>query len=87
MYRILSCSLALMITVASLLFPCQAHSKTNEEDTGVYTLGEIVVSGEKIIGVESVGTVREITEEDIRIKNARTLDEALEGFVQGMSFY
>ncbi|MCD4717796.1 MAG: TonB-dependent receptor plug domain-containing protein, partial [Desulfobacterales bacterium] len=36
------------------------------------------MSGEKSIGVESVGTVREITEEDIRIKNARTLDEALE---------
>jgi outer membrane cobalamin receptor len=78
MYRILSCSLVLIITIASLFFPYQAHSKTNEEDTGVYTLGEIVVSGEKIIGVESVGTVREITEEDIRIKNARTLDEALE---------
>lgn len=78
MYRILSCSFVLMITLASLLFPCQAHSKTNEENTGIYTLGEIVVSGEKSIGVESVGTVREITEEDIRIKNARTLDEALE---------
>ncbi len=78
MYRILSCPSVLMITLASLLFPYQAHSKTNGENTGVYTLGEIVVSGEKISGVESVGTVREITEEDIRIKNARTLDEALE---------
>jgi outer membrane cobalamin receptor len=78
MYQLLSCFFALIVTIASLFFPYQAHSKTNEEDTGVYTLGEIVVSGEKIIGVESVGTVREITEEDIRIKNARTLDKALE---------
>ncbi len=78
MYRILSFFLALMLVIASLLFPYQAYSKINEEDPGIYTLGEIVVTGEKTIGVESVGTVREITEEDIRIKNARTLDEALE---------
>lgn len=46
-------------------------------NTDIYTLGEIVVSGERP-GVESVGTVREITAEDIQNKGARTLDEALE---------
>jgi len=44
---------------------------------GVYTLGEIVVSAQKE-GVEAAGTVREITAEDIRNKDARNLAEALE---------
>jgi vitamin B12 transporter len=48
-----------------------------QEDTGVYTLGEIVVRAEKE-GVEAVGTVREVTAEDIQNKGARSLDEALE---------
>lgn len=47
------------------------------EDTGIYELGEVVVSEAKPI-VESVGTVREITAEDIQNKGARTLDEAIE---------
>ena len=78
MYLISWLSLALIITLTSLLFPYQTHSKTNEGGAGIYTLGEIVVSGEKFIGVESIGTVREITAKDIHIKNARTLDAALE---------
>ena len=48
-----------------------------EENTGIYQLGEVVVTGERE-GVESAGTVREISAEDIRNSNARTLDEALE---------
>ena len=50
----------------------QAQAKTD-----IYTLGEIVVSGERE-GVESVSTVREVTAEDIQNKGARTLDEALQ---------
>ncbi len=50
----------------------QAQAKTDS-----YTLGEIVVSGERE-GVESVATVREITDVDIQNKGARTLDEALQ---------
>jgi vitamin B12 transporter len=46
-------------------------------NTDIYTLGEIVVSGERP-GVESIATVREITADDIQNKGARTLDEALE---------
>ena len=45
--------------------------------TGIYTLGEVVVTAQSG-GVESVGTVAEITAKDIEDKNARTLDEALE---------
>jgi len=46
-------------------------------NTDIYTLGEVVVSGERE-GVESIATVREITDADIQNKGARTLDEALE---------
>lgn len=48
-----------------------------QEETYVYTLGEVVVKAERD-GVEAVGTVREITAEDIESKGARTLDEVLE---------
>lgn len=53
------------------------YSQTLQNQTGIYTLGEVVVTGERD-GVESISTVREITVEDIRNKNARTLNEALE---------
>lgn len=46
------------------------------QSQGVYTLGEVVVSAEGK-GVEQVGTVYEITEEDIRNQGVRTLNEAL----------
>jgi outer membrane cobalamin receptor len=48
-----------------------------EDYTEIYTLGEIVVSGERE-GVEAVGTVRVVTAEDIKNKGARTVDEALQ---------
>jgi len=57
-------------------FPFAAYSQT-QEGSNVYTLGEIVVSAERE-GVEAVGTVREITAEEIEMKGARTLDEAIE---------
>ncbi|MBI1921996.1 MAG: TonB-dependent receptor [Geobacter sp.] len=43
---------------------------------GSYELGEIVVSGTGA-GVEASQTVHEVTAEDIKARNARTLDEAL----------
>ncbi|MBW1783179.1 MAG: TonB-dependent receptor [Deltaproteobacteria bacterium] len=59
-------------------FPLAALPQTLEnEKTGVYTLGEIVVSAQKE-GVETAGTVREVTAEDIQNKDARNLAEALE---------
>ncbi len=45
-------------------------------EPGQYKLGEVVVKA-KQEGVESVGTVREITAEQIRAMGARTLDQAL----------
>src|SRR4030042_539479 len=53
------------------------YAQAIEDYTDIYTLGEIVVSGERQ-GVEAVGTVREVTAEDIQNKGARTLDEALQ---------
>jgi len=47
------------------------------EDTGIYELGEVVVSEAKP-AVESAGTVREITAEDIQNSGARSLDEAIQ---------
>ncbi len=61
-----------------LMLPVAALSETPEaEEPGVYTLGEIVVSAQNE-GVEAAGTVREITAEEIRNKDARNLAEALE---------
>ena len=54
-----------------------ALSQVADEDAAIYTLGEVVPSAERD-GVESVGTVREITAMDIQAKGARTVDEALE---------
>ena len=63
----------------TFLFFSPATGFSQEADDAVqsYALGEIVVSAEKG-GVEAVGTIREITAEDIETKGARTLDEALE---------
>ena len=58
-------------------FPQNGFSETTPQLTKTYTLGEIVVSGKRA-GVESVGTVREITADDINRRHARTLDQALE---------
>jgi vitamin B12 transporter len=67
-----------VVSPLCLAFPLAALSETPEaEKTGVYTLGEIVVSAQKE-GVETTGTVREITAEDIQNKDARNLAEALE---------
>ena len=57
--------------------PQSGFSETETRQTAEYTLGEIVVSGERE-GVESIGTVREITAEDITRRRIQTLDQALE---------
>ena len=58
-------------------FAHNGFSETATQQTATYTLGEIVVSGERA-GVESIGTVREITADDITRRRAQTLDQALE---------
>mgnify|MGYP001588369518 FL=1 len=69
--------LKLSIFFCIVIVPELAFSQMQEKYSEPYTLGEIVVGAEKKV-VESVGTVREITSEDIQNKDARSLDEALE---------
>jgi len=69
--------LGMVIFLSVMALPGVVFSEVQERSTDAYTLGEVVVSAEKKI-VESVGTVREVTAEDIQNKDARTLDEALQ---------
>lgn len=69
----------LLMTIAMIGLPAMDAMAASDfpAPTQAYTLGEVVLS-EKKAGVESIGTVREITAEDIQISGAETLDEALE---------
>jgi len=64
------------ILLAAGLISMQAVAFENTTDQKVYTLGEIVVSAEGE-GVETIGTVREITSDQIEASGAETLNEAL----------
>ena len=70
------CSAVLFFFLSSFYHLQFVYAETKPA-ADIYTLGEIVVSGERE-GVESVATVREITDTDIQNKGARTLDEALQ---------
>ncbi|MBT8339684.1 MAG: TonB-dependent receptor plug domain-containing protein, partial [Desulfatitalea sp.] len=62
-----------------MLFTMDGHPESHKDDssgTQVYTLGEIVVTRKKE-GVESIGTVHRVTQEDISISGARNLNEAV----------
>ena len=50
--------------------------ETEKNDEGVYTLGEVVVTAKQEV-VETAGSVREVTAQDIENMDARTLDQAL----------
>jgi vitamin B12 transporter len=72
--RIFSLSLLLACTI--LASPLASRAEDTADDTAAFTLGEIVVTGKKP-GVETTGTVREVTAADIESSGARTLDEAI----------
>ncbi|MCP4577516.1 MAG: TonB-dependent receptor plug domain-containing protein, partial [Deltaproteobacteria bacterium] len=67
----------LVISTAIWFLPAAMAAEPEKNDEGVYTLGEVVVSARQDV-VETAGTVREITAQDIENKDARTLDQALE---------
>jgi vitamin B12 transporter len=69
--------IVVLLAATWIIVPDVVHSQTQEDFTQAYTLGEIVVGAERE-GVDAVGTVREVTAEDIQNKGARTLDEALQ---------
>ena len=68
--------LSVIISVTELL-PAVVAAETKDTSEGVYTLGEVVVSARQDV-VETAGTIREITAQDIQNKDARTLDQALQ---------
>lgn len=72
--RLLSLSVPTFFLLIAI--PGIALSAVSDNQTGVYRLGEVVVTAERD-GVESIATVREITEKDIHDQGARTLSEAL----------
>ncbi|MEI6205720.1 MAG: TonB-dependent receptor [Desulfuromonadales bacterium] len=69
--------LFLCITFISALFPCHQGICASEADrSDVYSLGEVVVSGQSE-GGQSTETVHTVTAEDIRNKRAKTLEQAI----------
>lgn len=52
------------------------------DESGIYTLGQIVVSADRCV-VERAGTVREVTAEEISQRRARSLEQAL-GLLPGV---
>ena len=66
-----------VISTVIWFLPAAMAAETKNTDEGVYTLGEVVVSAQQDV-VETAGTVREVTAEEIQNKDARTLDQALE---------
>ena len=69
--------LFLVISTGIWFLPAATAAETEDMAEGVYTLGEVVVSARQDV-VETAGTVREVTAQDIQDKDARTLDQALE---------
>ncbi|MDA8428548.1 MAG: TonB-dependent receptor [Geobacteraceae bacterium] len=69
---------AVLSAVCSLcLFRHDVSAAELQNRPGVYTLGEIVVSGQEDEGVQASETVHTVTAEDIRRRGARTLDQAI----------
>lgn len=71
-----------LLLIVTFGFTASAASEISGEATEVYTLGEVVVSGDNP-GVEVVATQWEITAEEIEKRNVKTLDEAL-GLLPGV---
>nr|WP_320193620.1 TonB-dependent receptor [uncultured Desulfobacter sp.] len=67
--------------IIAVLIVCSAMNVLAEEtpdQTPEYDLGEVVVTASESQGVESVGTLHEITAQQIELRHATTLDKALE---------
>ena len=70
--------LAYCVVLGSCFFtPDGAGAQTDDAYSGVYTLEEVVISAARE-GTTAAGTIRSVSDEDISIKGARTVDEALE---------
>jgi len=68
---------AFIVTICFLVFFQRQAAATEIHDrTGVYTLGEVIVSGQDE-GVQASETVHTVSAADIRDKGAKTLDQAI----------
>lgn len=79
--KIITLSTISTIQILILTFPLSSYGNTLNQDQEIYTLGEVVVSGnmdELTSGVESVGSVHKISQEDIKLSGARNLNEAID---------
>jgi vitamin B12 transporter len=74
-HKVQLCAL-FMVLFGMLSLQRGAAAAEAEERSETYSLGEVVVSG-KQAGVQASETVYTVTAEDIRNKNARTLDQAI----------
>ncbi len=81
-----------IITLSILFFflwiPSEVFFETGladaaSSDNDIYTLGEVVVTGHRE-GVESIGTVHRINQEDISVSGARNLNESI-GLLPGVN--
>ncbi|WP_320040831.1 TonB-dependent receptor [uncultured Desulfobacter sp.] len=67
--------------IIAVLIVCSAMNVLAEDtldQTPAYDLGEVVVTASESQGVESVGTLHEITAQQIELRHATTLDKAIE---------
>lgn len=67
----------LFLSISLGLTQVQAAEEAGVMDN-IYTLGEVVVTAPDERGVESIGTLRQITAKDIELRNVKTLAKALE---------
>lgn len=70
--------IGILVLCVSVFEPVLGYTTPNEiAAADAYALGEVVVTGKKA-GVESIGTVYHVDEEDIRLSGARNLNEAVD---------
>jgi outer membrane receptor protein involved in Fe transport len=83
------CSKFLTLVIWGIIFVCTGMVSNiyakSAEDEGVFTLGEIVVTGERLVK-ESPTTISVVTSDDIVKQNAKDLGEAL-SLVPGVYFH
>jgi outer membrane cobalamin receptor len=70
--------IARIIAVLIVCLAMNAMADDTPDQTPEYDLGEVVVTAPEERGVESVGTLHEVTAQQIELRHATTLDRALE---------
>ena len=73
--RLLNAIFLILACLPPSLYMAVTEARADEE-VPVYSLGEVVVTG-KTAGVQATESVYTVTSEDIRTRNARTLDQAI----------